>query len=104
MIERFFKAIVQAESFNINHQDQAIALVAKDLNYTETYTSSIWGDYQYSVGLDQSFVLLMQEEGRWLIRNNLTNAASIPDFLTFIYADGLKAVKPQAVNLLVFGD
>ena len=104
LIERFLKAIVQAESFNINHQDQAIALVAKDLNYTETYTASIWGDYQYSVGLDQSFILLMQEEGRWLIRNNLTNATSIPDFLNFIYANGLKSVKPQAVNILGLGD
>ena len=104
LIERFFKAIVQAESFNINHQDQAIALVAKDLNYTETYTASVWGDYQYSVGLDQSFVLLMQEEGRWLIRNNLTNVTSIPDFLNFIYADGLKSVKPQAVNILGLED
>ena len=104
LIERFFKAIVQAESFNINHQDQAIALVAKDLNNTETYTASIWGDYQYSVGLDQSFVLLMQEEGRWLIRNNLTNATSIPDFLNYIDANGLKSVKPQAVNILGLGD
>jgi ABC-type nitrate/sulfonate/bicarbonate transport system substrate-binding protein len=104
LIERFFKAIVQAESFNINHQDQAIALVAKDLNYTETYTASVWADYQYSVGLDQSFILLMQEEGRWLIRNNLTNATAIPDFLNFIYVDGLRSVKPQAVNILGLGD
>jgi NitT/TauT family transport system substrate-binding protein len=104
LIARFLKALIQAEDFNINHKDQAISSVAKDLNYTISYATSIWSDYQYSVTLDQSFVLLMQEEGRWLIRNNLTNATSIPNFLNYIYVDGLKTLRPESVNVIGLGD
>ena len=103
LIVRFLKALVQAENFNINHQSQAIALVAKNLNYTNSYTTSVWSDYQYSVALDQGFILLMQDEARWLISNNLTNATSTPNFLNYVYGDGLKSVSPESVNIIGLG-
>jgi ABC-type nitrate/sulfonate/bicarbonate transport system substrate-binding protein len=104
LIVRFLKALIQAENFNINNQNQAISLVAKDLNYTDAYTASVWSDYQYSLTLSQSFVLLMQEEARWLINNNLTSATSVPNFLNYVYLDGLKSVRPDSVNIIGLGD
>jgi ABC-type nitrate/sulfonate/bicarbonate transport system substrate-binding protein len=104
LVARFLKALIQAENFNTNHKDQAISLVAKDLNYTNSYTASVWSDYQYSVTLDQSFVLLMQGEARWLIDNNLTGATSVPNFLNYIYVDGLKSASPGSVNIIGLGD
>jgi ABC-type nitrate/sulfonate/bicarbonate transport system substrate-binding protein len=104
LIVRFLKSLIQAENFNINNQNQAISLVAKDLNYTDAYTASVWSDYQYSVTLSQSFVLLMQEEARWLISNNLTSATSVPNFLNYVYVDGMKSVRPDSVNIIGLGD
>jgi len=104
LIVRFLKALIQAENFNINYQDQAVSLVAKDLNYTDAYAASVWSDFQYSISLSQSFVLLMQEESRWLISNNLTSATSVPNFLNYIYVDGLKSVRPESVNIIGLGD
>jgi ABC-type nitrate/sulfonate/bicarbonate transport system substrate-binding protein len=97
---RFLRALVQAENFNIIHKDQAMAIVARDLNYPDSYVESIWPDYQYSVTLDQSFIVLMQDEARWLISNNLTNAVTVPNFTNYVYPDGLKSVKPDAVNII----
>jgi ABC-type nitrate/sulfonate/bicarbonate transport system substrate-binding protein len=104
LIVRFLKALVQAQNFNLNHKDQAIAIVARDLNNTNSYTTSVWPDFQYSVTLDQSFILLMQDEARWLINNNLTGANSIPNFLSYIYVNGLKSVSPESVNIIGLGD
>jgi NitT/TauT family transport system substrate-binding protein len=42
----------------------------------------------------------MEDEVRWMIKNNLTNEKQVPDFVNYIYADGLKAVKPEAVNII----
>jgi ABC-type nitrate/sulfonate/bicarbonate transport system substrate-binding protein len=97
---RFLKSIIQAENFNIIHRDQAIAIVARDLNYTNSYLESVWPNYQYTVTLDQSFIVLMQDEARWLISNNLTNTTTTPNFTNFVYPDGLKSVKPDAVNII----
>ena len=96
----FLKAIVQAENFNIVHKVQAVAIVARDLNYTDSYVESIWPGYQYTVTLDQSFIVLMQDEARWLISNNLTSTTTIPNFINYVYPDGLKSVKPDAVNII----
>ena len=40
----------------------------------------------------------MEDEARWMIKNNLTTEKQVPDFMNYIYADGLKAIKPEAVK------
>jgi|WetSurMetagenome_2_1015567.scaffolds.fasta_scaffold98698_2 NitT/TauT family transport system substrate-binding protein len=104
LIIRFLKALIQAQNFNFNHPNQAMDIVAKDLNYTSAYIDSVWSDYQYSVTLDQSFILLMQDESRWLIDNNLTSVNSVPNFLNYVYVDGLKSVSPESVNIIGLGN
>ena len=100
LIVRFLKALIQAEDFITNHQSQAEAIVTKTLNYSSTYLASVWSNYQFSVTLDQSQVLAMQNEARWLINNSLTNANTAPNFLNYIYVNGLESVKPSAVNII----
>jgi ABC-type nitrate/sulfonate/bicarbonate transport system substrate-binding protein len=100
LIERFLKTLVQAEEYNLNHHDQAISIVANALSYANAYTASVWTEYQYSVTLDQSFIVLMQDEARWLIGNNLTSAVSLPNFLNYVYVDGLRSVRPASVNII----
>ena len=100
LIVRFLKALVQAEAFIINNSNQAIAIVAERMNYTIPYLASIWTEYRFSVTLDQSFILLVEDEAQWLIANNLTNATSVPNILSDVQTDGLTVVKPQAVNIV----
>jgi NitT/TauT family transport system substrate-binding protein len=42
----------------------------------------------------------MQDEARWMISSNLTNATAIPNFLNYIYVKGLETARPSAVNVL----
>lgn len=104
LITRFLKALNQAANYNSNHQAEAIAEVAKNLNNSIAYESSVWPQYQYSVTLDQSLVLLLQQEARWLISNNLTTASTLPNFTNYIYITGLEAVSPENVNIAGLGD
>jgi ABC-type nitrate/sulfonate/bicarbonate transport system substrate-binding protein len=100
LIERFLRSLVQAEDFGLRHPDDAMAIVAKTLNLSIEYLQTVWSDYQFSVTLDQSQVLAMQDEVQWLINNHLTNASISPNILDFICVDGLKSVKPQSVNII----
>jgi hypothetical protein len=43
----------------------------------------------------------MEDEGRWMINNNLTTKKTIPNFRNYIYLKGLDAVKPEAMNIIV---
>ena len=100
LIVRFLKSLVQAESFVQDHQSQSIAIVTKTLNYSTTYLPTVWSNYHFSVTLDQSQIVAMQDEAQWLIQNNLTTATAIPNFLNYVYLNGLESVNPDAVNII----
>jgi len=41
-----------------------------------------------------------QDEGRWMIANNLTTDTTLPDFGDSIYTKGLEDGKPESVYLI----
>jgi hypothetical protein len=41
----------------------------------------------------------MTDEAHWMIQNKLAAAQQTPYFPDYIYLDGLKAAKPEAVNI-----
>ena len=100
LIVRFLRSLVQAETFAINNQNQAMTIVANALNDTSSYIGSVWPSYQFTVTLDQSQILAMQDEAQWLISQNLANATATPNFLNYIYLSGLKSVDPGAENII----
>ena len=100
-INRFLKSLAQAEDYKINHLNEAKAIVQKRLNYTDAYMAKIWPKNEFSLSLDQSLVVAMEDEGRWMIANNLTTAKTIPDIRDHIYTKGLEGVLPESVNVIV---
>lgn len=100
LVNRFLKSLLKAEAFTVNHPAEAKGIVKNQLNLTDVYIGGIWSENQFSLSLDQSLLLAMQDEAQWLISNNLTNATTIPNFINYLYVDGLKSVKPGAVNII----
>jgi ABC-type nitrate/sulfonate/bicarbonate transport system substrate-binding protein len=99
-INRFLKSLAQAEEFTINHPTEAKAIIQERLNFTDEYIATIWPQHQFSLTLDQSLLMAMNDEGRWMIKNNLTSEKTLPYFRDYIHTEGLEAVKPDAVNII----
>lgn len=97
---RLLKSLAQAEDYTERHPAEAKAIVGKRLNLDAEYMETVWSQNQFTLSLDQSLILAMEDEARWMMKNNLTTAKQMPIFLDFIYEDGLKAVKPAAVNII----
>jgi len=100
IIVRLLKSLVQAENFVANHENEAINIVKLELNYSNTYLPSVWPNYQFSVSLDQSQVLAMQDEARWLISNDMINSTALPNFVNYMYVNGLESASPGAVDII----
>ncbi len=100
LTRRFLKSLAEAEEFVIRHPAQAKAIVQKRLNLDAAYMETVWSQNQYALSLDQALIVTMEDEARWMIKNKLTDEKTVPDFLTYIYFEGLKAVKPEAVNII----
>ena len=62
--------------------------------------SEVWLNTNYRVSLDQALILALEDESRWAIKSGLIGEAKIPNYLNFIYFDGLESVKPKAVRIL----
>ena len=100
LVTRFLTALAQAEEYAFRNPTEARAIVQERLDLDAAYMDTVWSQNQFSLTLDQSLVLAMEDEARWMIKNNLTTEKEVPNFLNYIYADGLKAVKPEAVNII----
>lgn len=98
-INRLLKSLVQAEQYSIDHPEIAKATVQKKLNYSDAYMTTVWQDNRYALSLDQSLLLAMNDEGRWMMANNLTTGKTLPYFRDYIYTKGLMEVNPEAVNI-----
>jgi NitT/TauT family transport system substrate-binding protein len=70
------------------------------MNFDDAYLEIIWPRYQFSLSLDQSLITAMEDEARWMIKNYLTKEKNVPNFLDCIHEDALKALKPEAVNII----
>jgi NitT/TauT family transport system substrate-binding protein len=99
-INKLLKSLVLAENYALSHPTELKAILQERLNYTGEYMATIWPQHQYSLTLDQSLITAMEDEGRWMIDNNITNERQLPNFLDYVHEDGLKAIKPEAVNIL----
>jgi NitT/TauT family transport system substrate-binding protein len=100
VVERFLKAMKQAEEFIIEQPEEAKGILQKKLNFSDEEIARVWVQNQYSLSLDQSLILAMEDEARWMMKNNLTSATRMPHFLDTLYLDGLQAVEPEAVNII----
>ena len=49
--------------------------------------------------LDQDLLALMEAEARWAIKDKLVDSETIPDYSSFLYLEGLKKIKPEAVGV-----
>jgi NitT/TauT family transport system substrate-binding protein len=99
-VRRLLRSLARAEEYVILYPAEAKAILQKKLNLTDQDVAKLWSENQFSLSLDQSLITAMEDEARWMIKNNLTTEKNVPDFLNYIYLDGLKAIKPEAVNVI----
>ena len=100
LIVRLLKSLVQAESYTLRQPKAAMGIITRKLNYSEAYEASVWANYQFSVSLDESLIIAMEDETRWMMSNNVAKKNPMPDFVDYIYEEALRKIRPEAVNII----
>jgi len=94
------RALIRAEEFAKKHPDKARKIISKSMGISETEVAKLWQDIDLRVSIDQSLLISLEDEARWAIKNKFTDKTEVSNYLGFIYQDGLKAVKPEAVTII----
>lgn len=98
---RLLRALVQAEHYADSRPDNARQTVALTYGpHREAEIQSDWERHEYSVRLEQSLILTLESQARWLLRQQGVDKPTIPNYLEYIYFEGLETVRPQAVDIL----
>lgn len=98
--ERFLRALVRAEEFMSEAPDRSIEIHA---DYTGTPAETVqraWDDVTFWISLSESLLTTMDDEARWVIRNEWTDRTRIPNFLEYIDTQPLEQVKPEGISII----
>jgi NitT/TauT family transport system substrate-binding protein len=99
-VSRLMQSLTDAGQFTASQPDDARTLVQNRLNLTDDYVQTVWPEHQFALTLDQSLILAMEDEARWMIRNNLSENQQVPNFLDVMYPDGMNAVRPGSARII----
>jgi NitT/TauT family transport system substrate-binding protein len=92
--------VIEAEDFLKKDEDKAQAIVERSLGLDHESVVKTWAKTRFRVRLDQSLLTLLEDEGRWAIRNKLVDAEKMPNYLNFLYIDGLEKIRPDVVTVI----
>ena len=99
-IKALLKSFLQAEQFVKKNEREAKRLLKVRDKYDIDYLDYVWPGLNFTVKLPQPLLLAMEDQAEWRIENKLTNKSQVPNYLNYIYFDGLVNLKPEAVTII----
>jgi NitT/TauT family transport system substrate-binding protein len=99
-VERFVQALLDADAYIKDYNHELYDIILSHKKITKEYLDYAKTKQQYTVELTQSIIVLIEDQTRWAIKNNITERSSIPNYLEYIYSDALEKVKPNAITIM----
>lgn len=99
-VKKVIQILVQGVNFIKKNPSEARKIVAGYSKMDESEMDRIWRSTLFKVTLHPSLLMSLEDVARWAIRSKHTDAKTVPNFLNYIYFEGLKAVQPDAVTII----
>jgi len=100
LLKRILKALIKAEEFAKDNREESVDIISACLKTDREIIDKLWDIYEFRVSLTQAFLVTLENEARWFIKNKLTSATEVPNYLDYFYYGALEAVKPEAVQIV----
>ena len=98
--EAVLASVLEAETYVKSHPEEAKKIARKQINFDDQYMEQDWPNHHFSISLSQSLITIMEDETRWRISNNMTDATAVPDFTEYFSPDILYRLKPASVTII----
>lgn len=99
-IKKVLRALIRGGQDCRETPDAASEIIAKTIKTDATKLKDLWPSYRFAVTLDQGLLLALEDQTRWAIKNKLTERTDMPNYLNYVYLDGLQAVAPASVTVI----
>jgi NitT/TauT family transport system substrate-binding protein len=98
-IKKVLAAIVRANGLIKARPGDAKALCLKYMGAETSIDEREWKTYEFTAALNESLILNLEDQARWMIKSGV-GGNKVPNFMNFIYTDGLRAIQPEAVGII----
>lgn len=97
--EKILRALIHAEEFIRDHNNEAFAILSKSIAFEETSFRRLWPQYKHHVRLESAPIQLMKDNFA-LLREDDENFkdTETPDFASHVASSYLKAIDPARVH------
>ena len=99
-VKKLIKTLLRAEVFLKNESATTLRIMAAELKQPPAETRELLSKHRFMVSLDQSLILMMEDEARWMIRQRMVESAALPNFLDHISISALQEIRPRAVTII----
>lgn len=99
-IEKFVQALVDAEGYVQANEQELYDIILSHVKITKDYLDYAKAKQEYVIELPQCIMMLIEDQTRWAIENNLTHRVAVPNYLDYLYTDALEKIKPQAMTII----
>jgi len=99
LVKRFLIALIQAEKYINSHLLDSQLIVERNIGVDLKYLQRVWDKNNFSVSLDQSLVLTMEDESRWRISKEQLNRKS-PNYLNYLDFKILDNIDSSRVTII----
>jgi NitT/TauT family transport system substrate-binding protein len=99
-LQRVIAALDDANGSIAKRNDEARQVVMETFQLDGGQMEALWPDYEFDLSLDQSLILTLENQARWMLRRRGTPAAQLPNFREQIYLDALAGISPATVTVI----
>lgn len=100
IVSKLLRALYLAEKYFKQYPDEAANITARVLQENVAAIRHNLAETTVELSLDETIILNLEDQSRWAIKNGRTNSRNIPDYLEYIFTEGLSSVNPAAVRIL----
>jgi ABC-type nitrate/sulfonate/bicarbonate transport system substrate-binding protein len=88
---KFLQALIRARQYVLDHQEESVSLLAKEMGMSPEVLTAVWKNYQLDVALEDNLQQVFEDAGRWAkqAQSSLAGSAT-PSYAGVIDASVLK--------------
>jgi NitT/TauT family transport system substrate-binding protein len=100
IIKRFMHALHKAELYYQDNPQKALSQILGHPVRKDSIFKDNLPMMSYGLFLEKPFLVMLEDEARWSIKRGGSYTRDVPNFLEFIYFDGLESVKPDGISII----
>jgi len=96
---QYMRALRQAQKYISKYPNETQQLLAQRTGVSIAAVKASWDDIDYELSLSERMITLLDDQARWMKRNNITDTSDI-DFRTLINFEPMQAVYPEGITVI----